>query len=244
MLASDVADLYVGLREGESFAAVATSFERRLKLLGWNGHVRKGPPPPAALPSLPGSHAALVFDLPPSAEHFADAVREVQGQGRHGFIASVDANLVRWRWVATDRDFPERGLTLHFLFDTSARMAGSLFALVPGIPPTFLYFGATDRFAELIRAQVAVYRGAALIFERIEFDRKDGPAKGAPLRGSIPREEAPVGAVIIVIAGTDGAMSIAPDVFPDLAAARRALHASNETAIVLYARLVERVSLD
>lgn len=243
MLASDVADLYVGLREGESLAEVATSFERRLKLLGWSGHVRKGPPPPAQLPPLAGTHAGLVFDPPPSAEQFADAVREVHGQGRHGFIAAVDACLVEWHWVGTDRDFPERGLTLHSPLDSSVRTAGSYFALVPRIPPTFLFFGSTHRFATLIRAQSATDRGVALVFERIEFDRKDGPAKGPPLQGFLPREEAAVGSVIIVAAGMEGAIRIAPDAFPDLDAARRALHASNETAIVLYARLVERVSL-
>jgi hypothetical protein len=246
MLANDLADMYVSYNEGESFSDVALPIERWLRRLGWEGSVHKGPPPPVTLPPLGEEHyyPLIVDPLPPS-PMLADAVREAYGQGRKVRLPYYEASLGLWRLSGTERDFPQRGMTLHRLTDTSVRMAGSYFALIPWQMqnPTSLYFGSPKEFLELIRMQNMVDRGATLICERIEVGRKEGYAKGGALLGPLPVESAPLNSVILATDGMEGVTRVVPGAFTDARTARIALEASNETAIVLFARIAERMSM-
>lgn len=244
MHASDVADLYVSLRDAESFTDVARSFERRLRYLGWAGNVRQGPPPPAELPPIEPGYAALHFDPAPTAAQFADAIREVHGQGRRGLVPTVDARSGRWRWSGTERDFAGRGLTIASPFETSVPMSGCLFALVPGSPVTPLFGGTPSELGEIIRDQTLVSRGQALVFERIEIARRERIGGGPPLVGPVGIDEARPGAILALARDAEGATRRIPGAFAELDAARAALEASGERSDVLFSRLVERIPLD
>lgn len=244
MAAPDRSDLYLAVRPDEKTAGLATPIERWLRGFGWNGFARTGPPPPPELPPLDGPHVGVVFDPPLSAAQFSQAVANAAGLGRAVRVPVYDAALRVWRWSGTDRDFALRGLTLHPVTDTMVAMAGSLFALIPGQPPTALYFGPPAAFAELIWHQTSADRVTVVIAERIEFARNDRPPKGAPLRGTGEVTDAPVGSVLAIAAEFAGALRTIPGSFRDLDAARAALEASNERAIVLFARIVERFRID
>ena len=244
MMANDLADLYVSCRAGESGGEIAEACRQWLAYLGWDGRVLEGPPPPAEMPPLEGAYLGLRFDPSPTSSLLADAVRAAGGQGRTVCLPYYDALLAAWRWSSTDRDFPHRGITLHTLGDTSVRLAGSYFALLPWHPcPTSLFFGAIQEFSELILRQGWYGKGHhAWILERAEFARRERTRTGTALCGPLPLESAPVGSIVAVVLSALRPR-VVPGAFPDLASARAAVEASSEDDILLLARLVEAVRL-
>jgi len=244
MIASDVADLYVGAREGESFAQAAQEIERAFRLHGWTGRVIQGPPLPSPFADAASPCHAVVLDPVPTRSVLANGASVVRGGGRVVRMLSFDIGLDRWRVTSTERGSRLAGLTLHHVMDGTVAMQGSLFAIVDGGAPTSLYFGASDDLVDLLRRQGPAGRASLLICERVCLTRCTGAPGKASLLGTIDLEGAPPGSVIALVSEMAARTRLVANAFTDVRAAQAALDASNVTSVVLLARIVEQTWLD
>lgn len=249
MIASDVADLYVSCRAGESPAEVLLAVRRCAEMHGWPCRTRSVPIASFLPPLGDGDYLGIAIDPPPPAAILAHVVGGSVGDGRKVRLPYFDAQLREWRLSGDEWGFAQRGLTTHGLMDTQVAMAGSYFALLPDWrAPIALFFGSPRVFAATIRCQTLRDRGEILVFERVEVcgGKVQANGTGPAFAGTLALGCAPDGAVVAVIEDWRLAQHrLAPGAFADVAAAREAYFASNEAPglRVLLGRLALRASL-